>query len=179
LVPNNLKSLVNGASFYDPEVNRTAHYSVGVLPARPGKPRDKAKVEAGVRLPELHPGAAARADLLVARRMQRSDRARDAKHETIVQYATSAWVGNEGGHHGCLHPRIVALDFVEQLSTSTNLAERHISLRASRSYAGYVGYAILSDKAAGGFGGLATRQSTIRTKCRWLRRLRRLRHIGE
>ena len=53
LVPDNLKSGVNKASFYDPEINRTygamaAHYSVGILPARPRKPRDKAKVEAGV-----------------------------------------------------------------------------------------------------------------------------------
>ena len=56
LVPDNLKSGVNGASSYDLEINRTdgamaAHYSVGVLPAQPGKPRDKAQVEAGVRLP--------------------------------------------------------------------------------------------------------------------------------
>ena len=54
LVPDNLKSGVNKASFYDPEINRTygamaTHYSIGVLPARPYKPRDKAKVEAGVR----------------------------------------------------------------------------------------------------------------------------------
>src|SRR5471030_3562400 len=54
LVPDNLKSGVVKASFYDPEINRTygamaAHYSIGILPARPGKPRDKAKVEAGVR----------------------------------------------------------------------------------------------------------------------------------
>ena len=54
LVPDNLKSGVNKASFYDPEINRTygalaSHYGVGVLPARPRKPRDKAKVEAGVR----------------------------------------------------------------------------------------------------------------------------------
>ena len=54
LVPDNLKSGVNKASFYDPEINRsygrmTAHYDVGVLPARPKKPRDKASVEAGVR----------------------------------------------------------------------------------------------------------------------------------
>ena len=53
LVPDNLKSGVNKASFYDPEINRTygamaAHYAVGVLPARRYKPRDKAKVEAGV-----------------------------------------------------------------------------------------------------------------------------------
>ena len=54
LVPDNLKSGVNKASFYDPEINRTygmmaAHYGVGVLPARPKRPKDKAKVESGVR----------------------------------------------------------------------------------------------------------------------------------
>jgi transposase len=47
LVPDNLKSGVQKASFYDPEINRTygamaTHYSVGILPARPAKPRDKA-----------------------------------------------------------------------------------------------------------------------------------------
>ena len=59
LVPDNLKSGVNKASFYDPEINRTYgamafHYSVGVLPARPYKPRDKAKVEAGVRFAQAY-----------------------------------------------------------------------------------------------------------------------------
>jgi transposase len=59
LVPDNLKSGVNKASFYEPEINRTygamaAHYGVGVLPARPGKPRDKAKVEAGVRFAQTY-----------------------------------------------------------------------------------------------------------------------------
>jgi len=59
LVPDNLKSGVNKASFYDPEINRTygamaAHYGVGVLPARPYKPRDKAKVEAGVRFAQTY-----------------------------------------------------------------------------------------------------------------------------
>jgi len=54
LVPDNLKSGVHKASFYDPEINRSyammaAHYGTGILPARPYKPRDKAKVEAGVR----------------------------------------------------------------------------------------------------------------------------------
>lgn len=54
IVPDNLKSGVNRASFYDPEINRSygmmaAHYGVGVLPARPRKPRDKAKVENGGR----------------------------------------------------------------------------------------------------------------------------------
>ncbi len=54
VVPDNLKSAVHKPSFYDPEVNRTygrlaAHYQVGILPARVRKPRDKAKVESGVR----------------------------------------------------------------------------------------------------------------------------------
>ena len=59
LVPDNLKSGVIKASFYDPEINRTygamaSHYSVGILPARPRKPKDKAKVEAGVRFAQTY-----------------------------------------------------------------------------------------------------------------------------
>lgn len=59
VVPDNLKSGVHKASFYDPEINRSygmmvAHYGVGVLPARPRKPRDKAKVEAGVRFAQSY-----------------------------------------------------------------------------------------------------------------------------
>lgn len=59
LVPDNLKSGVHKASFYDPEINRSYgamadHYGIGVLPARPYRPRDKAKVEAGVRLAQTY-----------------------------------------------------------------------------------------------------------------------------
>jgi transposase len=59
LVPDNLKSGINKASFYDPEVNRSyaamaAHYRVGILPARPKRPRDKAAVEAGVRFAQSY-----------------------------------------------------------------------------------------------------------------------------
>lgn len=57
VVPDNLKSGVIKACFYDPEVNRTyadlaAHYGTAILPARPYKPRDKAKVEVGVQVVE-------------------------------------------------------------------------------------------------------------------------------
>src|ERR1700686_815815 len=50
LVPDNTKVPLIKACFYDPHVNRTytemaAHYETAVLPARPRKPRDKAKVE--------------------------------------------------------------------------------------------------------------------------------------
>ncbi|HET6608971.1 MAG TPA: IS21 family transposase [Rhodopila sp.] len=59
IVPDNLKAGVNKASFYDPEINRSygmmaGHYGVGILPARPRKPRDKAKVEAGVRFAQSY-----------------------------------------------------------------------------------------------------------------------------
>lgn len=53
VVPDNLKSGVTRACRYEPDLNRTyeemaAHYGVAVIPARPRKPRDKAKAEAGV-----------------------------------------------------------------------------------------------------------------------------------
>jgi transposase len=59
LVPDNLKSGVHKASFYDPEVNRSygamaSHYGVGILPARPYRPKDKAKAEAGVRIAQFY-----------------------------------------------------------------------------------------------------------------------------
>lgn len=51
--PDNLKSGVTHACFYEPEINRSygdmvTHYGGVVLPARPLHPKDKAKVEAGV-----------------------------------------------------------------------------------------------------------------------------------
>ncbi|MCP5113599.1 MAG: IS21 family transposase, partial [bacterium] len=57
VVPDNLKSGVTKTCRYEPGVNRTyeemaQHYGVAVVPARPRKPRDKAKVEAGVLLVE-------------------------------------------------------------------------------------------------------------------------------
>jgi transposase len=55
VVPDNWKTAVNRACRYMPDVNVTyqemaAHYGVAVVPARPRKPRDKAKVEAGVQV---------------------------------------------------------------------------------------------------------------------------------
>jgi transposase len=53
MVPDNLKSGVDKACKYEPEMNPTytdmaEHYGCAVLPARPYRPRDKAKVEVGV-----------------------------------------------------------------------------------------------------------------------------------
>lgn len=53
IIPDNLKSGVSDACHYEPGVNRSyqdfaCHYGVAVLPARPIRPRDKAKVEKAV-----------------------------------------------------------------------------------------------------------------------------------
>jgi len=55
VVSDNLRSGITKACFYEPSVNRTyaemaAHYSTTILPARPYRPRDKAKVEVGVQV---------------------------------------------------------------------------------------------------------------------------------
>jgi transposase len=55
VVSDNLKSGITKACFYEPNVNRTytdmaKHYGTVIIPARPRKPRDKAKVEVGVQV---------------------------------------------------------------------------------------------------------------------------------
>lgn len=57
IVPDNAKTAIVKACFYDPQVNRTyadmaGHYGAALLPARPKKPRDKAKVESAVLIVE-------------------------------------------------------------------------------------------------------------------------------
>jgi transposase len=57
VVPDNTKTAVIKACLYEPSVNRTytemaAHYDTAILPTRPRRPRDKAKVEAGVLIME-------------------------------------------------------------------------------------------------------------------------------
>lgn len=55
VVPDNLKSAVFKPDRFDPGLNRTyaemaGHYGTAILPARPYKPRDKAKVEVAVQV---------------------------------------------------------------------------------------------------------------------------------
>jgi transposase len=57
IVPDNLKTGVAKADRYEAEIHApyrelAAHYGAAVLPARAGKPRDKAKVEVGVQIAE-------------------------------------------------------------------------------------------------------------------------------
>jgi transposase len=55
VVPDNLKSGVTHPSYYEPDLNPTyrdlgEHYGVAIIPARPYRPRDKAKAEVGVQV---------------------------------------------------------------------------------------------------------------------------------
>ena len=57
VVCDNLKAGVTAACRYEPGINRTyqefaEHYDTAILPTRPRKPRDKAKVEVGVQIVE-------------------------------------------------------------------------------------------------------------------------------
>ncbi len=57
IVPDNLKTGVTAANFYEPDINRTyldmaMYYGVAIIPARVKKPRDKAIVENHVRIAE-------------------------------------------------------------------------------------------------------------------------------
>ena len=55
LVPDQLRSAVTGPDRYEPDINATylemaQHYGTAIVPARPYRPRDKAKVEGAVLL---------------------------------------------------------------------------------------------------------------------------------
>jgi hypothetical protein len=57
VVPDNLRSGVSKACKYDPDINPSyqqlaQHYGTVILPTRPRKPKDKAKVEVGVQIIE-------------------------------------------------------------------------------------------------------------------------------
>ena len=57
IIPDNLKSGVTKACRYEPDLNPTyqqlaEHYDTTVIPARPYKPKDKAKAEVGVQIVE-------------------------------------------------------------------------------------------------------------------------------
>src|SRR3989338_4963763 len=57
LVPDNLRSAVTHSCRYEPQLNATyqemaRHYGTVILPARAGKPKDKAKAEVGVLIVE-------------------------------------------------------------------------------------------------------------------------------
>jgi transposase len=112
LVPDQLRSAVTGPDRYDPEINATyaemaRHYGVAIVPARPRKPKDKAKVEAGVLLAqrwilaclrnrrffsieELNDAIAELLERLNTRAFQRLDGCRRSAFESIDRPAMKA-----------------------------------------------------------------------------------------
>jgi transposase len=92
-VSDNLKAGITKACFHEPTVNRTyadmaRHYGTAIVPARPYKPRDKAKVEVGVQvvgrwiLARLRASTfllAGRAQRRNPRPAQRAEQSRDAR----------------------------------------------------------------------------------------------------
>lgn len=109
IVPDNVRSGVTHACFYDPDVNPTyqdlaVHYSTSILPTRPRRPRDKAKVESGVLvaerwllaplrnhtffgLTELNRALAERLELLNDRPFQKLEGSRRSHFETFERHA--------------------------------------------------------------------------------------------
>ncbi|KAA5608277.1 transposase family protein, partial [Rhodovastum atsumiense] len=81
LVPDNLRSGVTDASYYDPVLNRAyqqlaQHYGIAVVPARVRRPRDKSSVEGAVKheaCGALGTGTVAPPSVPVAGRGQRRD----------------------------------------------------------------------------------------------------------
>ena len=105
VVPDQLRSAVSGPHRYDPEINATylemaQHYGIAIVPARPKKPKDKAKVEVGVQvvqrwilaclrnrtffsLDELNEAIAELLERLNTRRFQKLDGCRQSAFESI------------------------------------------------------------------------------------------------
>ena len=87
VVCDNLKAAVTNPDRYEPGLNRSYlefadHYGVAILPARPYKPRDKAKVEQSVLIAERWILAqAAQSAVLQRRRSQRRDRRTGRRHQ--------------------------------------------------------------------------------------------------
>jgi transposase len=112
VVPDQLKSGVKTSCKYDPDINPVyaelcAHYGVTVIPARPGEPRDKAKVENGVlnaqrrilatlrnrtffSLTELNDAIAVQLEYLNSRPMQGIGKSRNQLFEEIDKPALKA-----------------------------------------------------------------------------------------
>lgn len=105
LVPDNLRAAVTRSCRYEPDLNATyremaEHYGAVIIPARVGKPRDKAKVESGVKrtgqavlaplrhrtffsLAELNEAVRQQLEILNNRRFQKLETSRRILFETL------------------------------------------------------------------------------------------------
>ncbi len=101
VVPDNLKSGVTVASWYEPELNSSylewaRAYSVAILPARPYRPRDKAAAEVGVQVAERWILAPCLTSIVFAGACQ-SDLPLLVTHDQRVGCPKGTGVGGSGG----------------------------------------------------------------------------------
>jgi transposase len=95
IVSDNLRAGITRACFYEPLVHRTyadmaSYYGTAVVPARPYKPRDKAKVEVGGGGAALDPGKATQPAVLLAGRTEPSH----PRIDRSAQRPSDAGLGN-------------------------------------------------------------------------------------
>jgi transposase len=86
VVPDCLKSAVSRACRYEPDINPTyadmaSHYGICVIPARPARPKDKAKVENGVLIANV-----AIAELLERLNNRALRKIKQSRHELFVLF---------------------------------------------------------------------------------------------
>jgi transposase len=95
VVPDNAKVAVIKACLYEPQVNRTytdmaAHYGTAILPTRPRRPRDKAKVEGCVLIVERW--LLGRLRNRIFHSLAELNRARGLDRALFNKLATGSWI---------------------------------------------------------------------------------------
>jgi transposase len=129
LVPDQLRSAVSGPDRYDPDLNPTyaemaAHYGTVVIPARPRRPRDKAKVENGVQLAQRWILACLR-----HRRFYSLDELNEAIAELVERLNTRPFVKLEG-------TRRSRFESIERPAMKPLPAERYVLARWKKAKVG-------------------------------------------
>ncbi len=158
-VPDNPRVGVTKAGKYEPILNRTyedlsAHYGAAVIPARPYKPRDKAKVEAAVlvasrwilavlrnrvfySLDELRAAVAELLEKLNARKMRRLGKSRRELFEEIERAALKPLPARPFEYAEWAQPRVDLSYHVEHeghfYSVHFSLIGEQLELRATES----------------------------------------------
>ena len=159
LVPDNARALIRDPDRYEPQANRTyealaEHYGCAILPARPRKPQDKAKVEAGVQLverwilarlrhwrfhslPELNAAIRPLLDELNARPFQKLDGSRRSWFELLDRAALRALPSTPFEYAEFKRARVSRLDYhvefdAHYYSVPHTLVGQDVELRITR-----------------------------------------------
>jgi len=115
VVPDNLKSAVTHPSYYEPDLNPTyrdlaEHYGIAIIPARPYRPREKAKAEVGVQVVQRWIIAAVR-----KRKFFSLDEANQAIAELLVRLNQRPFRKREGNRASLFAQHAVAIQFLRSM----------------------------------------------------------------